>query len=38
MGYNVGLSNWVHADVIIHPDGKAQHLFLIGKNGEYSSI
>lgn len=26
VGYNTGASSWVHADVIEHPDGSAQHV------------
>ena len=34
MGYNKGPSNWLQSHVIIHHDGKAQHLnFIPSKNG-----
>ena len=26
VGYNIGPSSWMQADVIIHKNGKAQHL------------
>ena len=32
MGYNKGASNWLHSHVIIHSDGKAQHLNFIDGN------
>ncbi|MDD1442775.1 hypothetical protein MEO93_20915 [Dolichospermum sp. ST_sed3] len=38
MGYNVGLSNWVQSDVIIHNDSKAQHIFYIGKQKEFTTF
>ena len=28
MGYNLGPSRWMHGHVIIHPNGKAQHLLI----------
>ena len=28
VGYNVGPSSWMHANVIIYPNGKASHIFL----------
>jgi len=34
MGYNQGASAWLNSHVIIHTDGKAQHLnFIVDKNG-----
>ena len=40
VGYNVGASSWLHADVIIHRDGKAQHILYIGDNNvvEYTTF
>lgn len=36
VGYNVGQSDWFHSHVIIHNDGKAQHINFI--NGEYTTL
>lgn len=36
VGYNSGPSNWIQAHVIIHEDGKAQHLCFI--NGEFTTF
>ncbi len=36
LGYNNGASSWLHAHVIIHQDGKAQHIFFI--NGQYTTL
>ena len=36
MGYNNGASSWLHSHVIIHNDGKAQHIDFI--NGEYTTF
>jgi hypothetical protein len=36
MGYNNGASSWLHSHVIIHKDGKAQHINFI--NSEYTSL
>lgn len=33
LSYNKGLSNWMHSNVLIYPDGKAQHIHII--NGKY---
>jgi len=33
LGYNVGMSNWMHSNVLIYPDGKAQHVHLV--NGKF---
>lgn len=33
MGYNKGLSTWMQSNVLIYPDGKAQHINFI--NGKY---
>lgn len=36
VGYNQGASSWMNSNVIIHSDGKAQHINIIkNKNGEY---
>lgn len=35
LDYNFGASNWLHSHVIIHEDGKAQHINFI--NGEYTT-
>jgi hypothetical protein len=34
--YNIGPSSWMHAHVIIHNDGKAQHVFFI--DGEFTTF
>lgn len=36
--YNVGASSWMNSDVIIHRDGKAQHIIYVGKNKEFTTI
>lgn len=36
VGYNNGPSSWLHSHVIIHNDGKAQHVNFI--NGEFSTF
>ena len=36
IGYNVGASAWLQSHVIIHTDGKAQHINFI--NGEYTTL
>ena len=36
VGYNMGPSSWLHSHVIIHEDGKAQHITMI--DGEYSTF
>lgn len=36
--YNVGASSWMNCDVIIHSNGKAQHVTYIGKNKEFTTI
>jgi len=36
VGYNIGPSSWLQSHVVIHEDGKAQHLHFI--NGEYSTL
>lgn len=37
LGYNIGPSSWLHSHVIIHKNGKAQHIN-ISKNGTYTTI
>lgn len=36
MGYNQGPSSWLHAHVLIHTDGKAQHI--IFNDGEFTTF
>ena len=36
VGYNIGASGWLHSHVIIHKNGKAQHVNLI--KGEYTTL
>jgi hypothetical protein len=36
VGYNIGPSSWLQSHVIIHEDGKAQHLHFI--KGEYTTL
>lgn len=36
MGYNIGPSNWLQSHVIIHKNGKAQHIHFI--DGEYTTF
>jgi hypothetical protein len=36
VGYNIGASGWLHSHVIIHENGKAQHVNLI--KGEYTTL
>ena len=36
VGYNIGPSSWLQSHVIIHQDGKAQHINFI--NGEYTTL
>lgn len=36
LGYNLGASTWLNSHVIIHQDGKAQHVHFI--EGEYSTF
>ncbi|MCK9415231.1 hypothetical protein M0Q97_01070 [Candidatus Dojkabacteria bacterium] len=36
VGYNQGASSWMNSNVIIHSDGKAQHINIIkNKDGIY---
>ena len=37
LDYNIGPSSWLHSHVIIHKNGKAQHIN-ISKNGTYTTI
>jgi hypothetical protein len=36
VGYNIGASGWLQSHVIIHKDGKAQHINFI--NGEFTTL
>jgi hypothetical protein len=36
VGYNIGASSWLHSHVIIHQDGRAQHVNII--NGEFTTL
>jgi hypothetical protein len=36
VGYNLGPSSWLQSHVLIHEDGKAQHINII--NGEYTTL
>lgn len=36
VGFNIGASDWLHAHVIIHHDGKAQHIMFI--EGDYTTF
>ena len=36
VGYNLGASSWLHSHVIIHEDGKAQHISMV--DGEYTTF
>jgi hypothetical protein len=38
LGYNLGASTWLHSHVIIHKDGKAQHINFIGSSAEYTTL
>jgi hypothetical protein len=38
LGYNNGLSTWALCDIIIHNNGKYQHLFFIGDEREYTTL
>lgn len=37
LGYNQGPSSWLHSHVLLHKDGKAQHI-IIQKNGKYTTF
>jgi hypothetical protein len=36
MGYNKGASGWLHSNVVIYPNGKAQHINII--NGKFTTL
>lgn len=36
VGYNIGASSWANADVIIHKNGKAQHIIYF--NGQFTTL
>lgn len=36
VGYNKGMSSWLHSNVIIHENGKAQHVHII--NNKYTTL
>ena len=36
VGYNIGPSSWIQSHVIVHDDGKAQHVNFV--NGEYTTF
>lgn len=36
VGYNKGLSSWLNSNVVIYPNGKAQHIHII--NNKYTTI
>jgi len=38
VGYNKGASGWLNSHVIIHKNGKAQHINFIGKNKGYTTL
>lgn len=38
LGYNHSASAWVHSDIILHNDGKFQHVFYLGPNSEYTTM
>lgn len=38
VGYNIGASSWLNADVIIHEDKKAQHIIYMGDNKEFTTF
>jgi hypothetical protein len=38
MGYNNGVSSWVHSDVIIHENGKVQHIIYAGKEKNFTTL
>jgi hypothetical protein len=38
VGYNVGASNWMNCDVIIHKDKKAQHIIYLGKDKNFTTF
>ena len=38
MGYNNGVSNWTHSDVLITSNGKAQHIIYVGTEREFTTM
>jgi len=38
MGYNNGVSSWVHSDVIVHENGKTQHIIYAGKEKDFTTF
>ncbi len=38
LSYNKGASSWLQSHVIIHKDGRAQHINFIGKNKTYTTF
>lgn len=36
VGYNIGASGWMHANVVIHKNGKSQHILII--EGDYTTF
>jgi len=38
VGYNRGPSSWLNSHVIIHKNGKAQHINFTGKNKKYTTL
>ena len=38
LDYNKGASAWLQSHVIIHHDGKAQHINFIGSGGSYTTF
>ena len=38
VGYNISASSWMNCDVIVHPNGKAQHLIYLGKEKEFTTF
>ena len=36
--YNIGASSWLNADVIIHSNGKLQHIIYFGKNKDFTTF
>ena len=38
VGYNIGASSWMNSDVIVHKDGKAQHIIYLGKDKNFTTF
>jgi hypothetical protein len=38
VGYNQGASGWLNSHVVIHKNGKAQHVNFVGKNKNYTTL